>query len=132
MSEYNIDKNTNRFEETTSFVEEKPKYLIAILAGLGASIVVSIILAVIGIWLETEYMLVLAFGIAVVAGIIHIFVPENSFVGALIGAILCPTTYFLYQLIMAIFGYYYEDGSTFWVMLVVSIILGAWLGYNND
>jgi hypothetical protein len=34
---------------------------------------------------------------------------------------------------MALFGYYYEsDGTTtFWVILLLSIGVGAWMGYNN-
>lgn len=132
MSEYNINE-INKFNENTSpGRDEKSKYLIALLAGMGVSVIVGIIWAVIGIWLETEYMLVLGIGVAVIAGTIHFCVPENSIIGAIIGAILCPATYLIYQFIMALYGYYYEDNYTFWLMLVGSFIAGAWFGYNND
>lgn len=134
MSEYNIDKinnpNSTNVGNTSS---EQPKYGLAFFAGLGVSVIVGIILAVLGIWLESESVLALTLGALAVAGTIHCFVPQNSKIGAIIGAILCPTAYLIYQFIMAIYGYYYEDGdSYFWFMLIGSVILGAWMGYNNE
>ncbi len=108
-------------------------YLMAVLAGLGVSIIVAIVLAAIGIWLESEFAIVLIIGAILVGAVIHKFVPNKSIAGAIIGAILCPTTYFLYQVFMAMFGYYYEDGDTiFWIMLVGSFFYGAYMGYNPD
>ena len=132
MSGYNINNNNLNFNESSSSEDKKPKYLLAFFAGLGVSIIVAIIMALVGMWLETEFILVLALGAVIVSVTIHHFVPQNSKIGAVIGAILCPATYFLYQFIMAIFGYYYEDGgNTFWCMLIGSVVLGAWMGYND-
>lgn len=132
MSGYNINNNNLNFNESSSSEDKKPKYLLAFFAGLGVSIIVAIIMALVGMWLETEFILVLALGAVIVSVTIHHFVPQNSKIGAVIGAILCPATYFLYQFIMAIFGYYYEDGgNTFWWMLIGSVVLGAWMGYND-
>lgn len=134
MSEYNVDK-INNLNSTNSGNSPagKPKYGLAFFAGLGVSVLVGVILAVLGIWLEQEYALALILGAIAVAGTIHCFVPQKTIAGAVIGAILCPATYLIYQFIMAIYGYYYEDGdSMFWFMLIGSAILGAWWGYNSD
>ena len=132
MSGYNINNNNLNFNESSSSEDKKPKYLLAFFAGLGVSIIVAIIMALVGMWLETEFILVLALGAVIVSVTIHHFVPQNSKIGAVIGAILCPATYFLYQFIMAIFGYFYVDGgNTFWWMLIGSVVLGAWMGYND-
>jgi hypothetical protein len=134
MSEYNIDKATGVSQEINQVpAPKKPQYLTAFLAGLGVSVVVAIALAAIGIWLESEFILVLIIGAVLVGIVIHKFVPNKSIGGAILGAILCPATYFMYQIFMAMFGYYYEDGdSTFWLMLAGSFVYGAYMGYNND
>ena len=134
MSEYNINKTNNPDPVGVNQTPvEKTKYGLAFFAGLGVSVLVGIIWAVLGIWLESEYWLVLILGAAAVAVTIHCFVPQNSIAGAVIGAVLCPTAYLIYQFIMAIYGYYYEEGdSMFWIMLIGSAILGAWMGYNNE
>lgn len=134
MSEYNIDKATEVSQQINNTpYPQRPQYLTAFLAGLGVSVVVAIALAAIGIWLETEYIIALIIGAVLVGVVIHKFVPSKSIGGAILGAILCPTTYFLYQVFMAMFGYYYEGGdNTFWFMLVGSFIYGAYMGYNND
>lgn len=133
MSEYNINNNNLYFNEDSSSDEEKKtKYLLAFFAGLGVSIIVAIIMALLGIWLESECILVLALGAVIVSVTIHHFVPQNSKIGAVTGAVLCPVTYFLYQFIMAMFGYYYEDGgNTFGWMLIGSVVFVAWMGYND-
>lgn len=46
--------------------------------------------------------------------------------------ILCLISFFLYQFFMALFGYAYEDSSTFWVSLVLSLGLGGWYGYKGQ
>jgi MFS family permease len=139
MSEYDI----NKIDDTTQQIdaggtyqapENKPNYTMAFLAGLGASVLVGIALAAIGIWLESEYMLALCIGAVIVATVIGRFVPRKSIGGAIIGAILTPATYFIYQSIMAFYGYSYEkDGDTwFWFLLIGSAVFGAYMGYNNN
>ena len=132
MSDYNIDKINTSDLGMSAPTPKKPKYWVAVFAGLGVSIIVAIVLAVLGIWLEAEYAMILIIGAALVAGTIHNFVPENSMPGAIIGAILCPITYILYQIIMAMFGYSYESDNTVWWMLGGSVILGAYMGYNKE
>lgn len=139
MSEYDINKLNNPIPEepTTNVsneVEKKPNYMMAFLAGFGTSVIVGIVLALIGIWTESEFMIVLCIGAFIVASVIRNFVPRQSIGGAIIGAILTPATYFIYQVIMAINGYSYEkDGNSwFWFLLIGSVVLGAVMGYNND
>jgi hypothetical protein len=139
MTEYDIEKLNNPTQEDAitnvpNEVEKKPNYLMAFLAGFGTSVIVGIVIALIGIWTESEYMIVLCIGAVIVASVIKHFVPRKSIGGAIIGAILTPTTYFIYQAIMAFNGYYYEkDGDTwFWFLLIGSVILGGFMGYNND
>ena len=128
MSEYNIDNNI-----LGKSSENKPNYLIATLAGFGTSVLVAIALTAIGIWLEAEYILVLVIGAVLVGVVIHNFVPNKSIAGAILGAILCPATYILYQVFMAMFGYSYEENDNyFWWMLAGSFIYGAYIGYNNE
>jgi hypothetical protein len=139
MSEYDIDKLNSPIQEDTitnvpNEVEKKPNYLMAFLAGFGASVIVGIVIALIGMWTESEYMIVLCIGAVIVASVIKHFVPRKAIGGAIIGAILTPATYFIYQTMMAFNGYYYEkDGDTwFWFLLIGSVILGGFMGYNND
>lgn len=128
MSDYNV--NNNMLNEPEN---KKPNYTMAILAGLGVSFIVAIALAVIGIWLEAEYTLALALGGVFIGLVIRNFVPKKSIAGAIIGAILCPATYLLYQVIIAMYGYYLEgDENTIWFMLGGGLIYGAYMGYNND
>ena len=139
MSEYNIDKlnNPEPLQNGSNYnppEEKKPQYGFAILAGLGAAVIVAIILAVIGIWTGSEYFIALAIGGVLVGFAVKNFVPEHSVGGAIIGAIICPLTYFLYQFIMAVYGYTYEeDGeSTFWILLIGSAIYGAYICYSKS
>lgn len=139
MSEYNFDNLNNPATVESNYNEQyeadkKPQYIKAFFAGLGTSILVGIILAVIGIWAESEYILALIVGAIIVVSVIRSFVPEHSVGGAVIGAILTPTAYLIYQFIMASYGYVYaENGdTTFWFMLIGSIIAGAWITYSKD
>lgn len=138
MENYNLDKLNNPTSEAQNAQEstpepQKPKYGIAILCGLGASVLVAIVLAVIGIVTESEYIIALVFGAVLVGLAVRNFVPAHTIGGAVIGAVLCPLTYFLYQMFMAMFGYYYVDGdSTFWFLLIGSVIYGAYIGYHKD
>lgn len=135
--EYDINKLENPEENNVEFEpqpeEPEPRYGKAVLSGAIACLVVASILALIGILCEAEYWWALVIGASVVAFAIKLHVPHQSGGGALIGAILCPLTYLIYQFIMALFGYYYEsDGTTtFWIILLLSIGVGAWMGYNN-
>lgn len=139
MSKYDLDKledwesgmEPNNQEEPTI---PEPKYGLAFLAGLGASVLVAGVLAAIGIILKAEYWYALIFGAIMVGAAIRAFVPSHSAGGAVIGAILCPATYFIYQLIINLCGYCYsdDDGTTFWWMLGLSAIVGLYLGYHKD
>lgn len=140
MSEYNMNKLNNpepiRNESDNKSTPEqnKPQFGMALLAGFGAAVIVAIILAILGIITGSEYIIVLVIGAILVGVAVKNFVPAHSIGGALIGAILCPLTYFLYQLIMAMFGYYYEkDGdSTFWFLLIGSAFCGAYICYSKS
>lgn len=139
MSNYDINNiNTSEFMQNGSENDgtrktKKTQLGMAILAGLGAAVIVAILLAVIGIATKSEFFIALVIGAVLVGYAIKQFVPEHSIGGAIIGAILCPLTYFLYQSFMAIFGYYYEeDGEfTFWMLLIGSAIYGAYICYSK-
>lgn len=111
----------------------KPRYVKAFFAGLGTSIVVGAALALVGMWLEAEYVLALLIGGLVVGGAIRAFVPSHTVGGGIIGMIMCPLTYFFYQIIMALNGYAYEkDGEeTFYILLLVSAAYGFYAGYGK-
>ena len=106
----------------------------AILAGLGVSISVAIALTAIGILFGAEYEILLIIGAVLVSAVIYKFVPNNkSIFRAVIVAILYPTTYFLYQVFIGMFGYYTENvDGVFWPILVGSSIFGAFIGYIGD
>lgn len=135
MSEYNIDKATGVSQEINQVPPPKnPQYLTAFLVGLVVSFVVAIALAAIDIWHEFEWLLVLITG-AILVRIIHNFLPTKSIGGAIIVAILCSATFFMYQIFDPMIGLFYEDGgSTSWWFLVVAFVYGAYayMRYNND
>ncbi|MDO4191125.1 MAG: hypothetical protein Q4D14_05520, partial [Bacteroidales bacterium] len=85
-----------------------------------------------GIIFEAEFLWVLIFAAYLIGAAVKNFVPENSVGGAIISAILCPLTYLIYLIIVGSFGYYSEDSSWTWVILVASIIFGAYVGYHKD
>ena len=78
MSEYDILNNLNNPtpEYTNNNVpnepEKKPNYIMAFLAGFGTSVIVGIVLALLGIWAESEYMIALIIGAVIVAAVIKI------------------------------------------------------------
>ena len=90
MGNYNIDNlEKSQFDTTNgNGPEKKPQFLMAFLAGFGTSVIVGVILALFGIWLEAEYMLILIIGAIIVGCVITNFVPHKSIGGALIGMIL--------------------------------------------
>jgi hypothetical protein len=135
MSDYDLNKLANSQENmpNNEEPEKQPQLLMAFLAGLGASVIVGGVLALLGILLEAEYIIFLIIGGIIVGLAITHFVPHKSIGGAVIGFILCPITYVLYQFIMNLNGYEYEkDGNfTFWFSLIGSAIYGAYMGYNK-
>lgn len=114
MENYNIDKINDTLNGSMP-PERKPNYVLAVLSALGTSIVVGILLAIVGILLQREFVIVLAIGAVIVSSVIKHFVPHCSIGGAVIGAIFTPFTYLIYQLGMLIYGYSYEK---WWLVLV--------------
>lgn len=133
MSDYNINLNNLQSPSNTPR-QDNSQYTKAFFASLGVALVVAIVEAIIAMIFEAEYMLVLIIGAIVVGFPIRSLVESNTVKGAIIGAICCPLTYFLYQIILAMFGYYYENSGEleFWLLLIGSAVYGAYIGYNND
>ena len=135
MAEYDISKIESGEIGNTSDNSngKKPNYGMAFLAGFGASVLVGIALAALGMWTESEYMWSIVIGVVLVSITIHQFVPKRSIGGAIIGAILTPATYLIYQVIMWNYGYSYSDNDNwFWFMLIGAVAVGAYMGYNNE
>lgn len=133
MSDYNINLNNLQSPSNTPR-QDNSQYTKAFFASLGVALVVAIVEAIIAMIFGAEYMLVLIIGAIVVGFPIRSLVESNTVKGAIIGAICCPLTYFLYQIILAMFGYYYENSGEleFWLLLIGSAVYGAYIGYNND
>lgn len=133
MSDYNINLNNLQSPSNTPR-QDSSQYTKAFFASLGVALVVAIVEAIIAMIFGAEYMLVLIIGAIVVGFPIRSLVESNTVKGAIIGAICCPLTYFLYQIILAMFGYYYENSGEleFWLLLIGSAVYGAYIGYNND
>lgn len=111
-----------------------PRFLYALLAGLGASLIGAILMAVIGIMVGAEYSIIVTIGVGLSCFAVKHFVPDRSFGAAIIGAFLIPTTLFLYRLILTMFGYSVEgDGEfQFWFFLIGGAILGAYICYSKS
>lgn len=114
--------------------EKEPNYLMACIVGLITSVLVGFGLAFLGMWTESEYTFVLIFGGLIVSYVLRHFLPKESIAGAIIGAILTPVAYIIYQVYMNKQGYSYGADSEvrFWFILLLSIAMGAGLGYNKD
>lgn len=136
MGSYNYDDfaNSQMGMQNDEETEKKPQFLFAFLVGLGTSIIVGAAQALLGMWLEAEHSLVLCIGGVIVGLVITRFVPHRSIGGALIGLVLCPATYLIYQIIMFFYGYEYEENgdSTFWITLIGSALFGTWVGFNEN
>lgn len=111
---------------------KKNNHFFGLLAGIGVGIVAAIILAVLSMLLETEYLFLDICAIVLVGYVISRFVPNQSGMGFITGALSCGLMYFLHSMICLFAGYWYEDGSyMFWVCLVGSIIYGGVMGYKG-
>jgi len=112
----------------------KPQFLFALLAGLGASLIVAILMAVIGIVIGKEFTLVVAIGAVLSCYAVKHFVPDHSIGGAIIGAFVCPTTLFLYNIFLAMFDYSVVGGgeTKFWLSLIGGAIFGAYVCYSKS
>ncbi len=129
------DESQQNIEQNTEYVyAEKPKYWKAFFAGLGITVLVAIILALLAIWLEYEFLIAVIIGVGLVGAAIRHFIPKPSISAAFIGAVLCPLCYLLYFGILTMQGYSYAEDAdiTFWLMLIGSAIYGGYLGFKNS
>lgn len=123
MSDY-LGENNN--------VSRKNNHFLGLLAGIGVGIMTAIVLAVITILLESEYIYLDIIAILAVGYVVSRFVPNKSGMGIITGAISCGVMYFLYSMICLSYGYWYEDGNyMFWICLIGSIIYGGYMGYKG-
>lgn len=124
MEEQNFGTNAN--------TSQKNKHFLGFLAGAGTGVVVGGILAAIGIYAEQEFMLLIILGLILVGYVVSRFVPNKSVMGAITGGLACALTYLIYVGIMIFNGYWYADGnSSFWIVLVMSLIYGGSMGYKG-
>lgn len=103
-----------------------------LLVGAIAAVVVALILAGLSIWLESEYALIMSFGLVLIGGAVRMTVPEKSVLGAIVALVLCPAAVAVYSIMLEGFGYEYSDGDTMkYMWLIFGAIIGAYLGYNK-
>ncbi len=123
MSDY-LGENNNS--------SRKNNHFLGLLAGVGVGIAAAVVLAVITILLEAEYYILDIIAILAVGYVISRFVPNESGMGFITGAISCGVMYFLFSMICLSYGYWYEDGNyMFWICLIGSIIYGGYMGYKG-
>lgn len=135
MGNYDLENfdNTQVNKDENEEPKKKSHFLLAFLVGLVTSVLVANVLAFITMLIEAEFFILLILGGLIVSSVIIYFVPHNSWGGALIGLILCPATYLLYQVILTKNGYGYNEngGITTFLLFVGSIAFGAYMGYNK-
>lgn len=113
-------------------MENNNNPLITLLVGAIAAVVVALILAGLSIWLESEYALIMSFGLVLIGGAVRMTVPEKSVLGAIVALVLCPAAVAVYSIMLEGFGYEYSDGDTMkYMWLIFGAIIGAYLGYNK-
>ena len=132
LNKYEGDEQN--FEEVSESTEpsKKKTYFKASYIGLGVSVLVGVLLAIIAYVSEKEYIYALIIGAVVISSTIGHFVPRCSTIGALLGAVFTPLGYLIYYFLMKHFGYDYEGYSERWfyALIILSAGLGALLGYN--
>jgi len=107
------------------------RHLLGLLAGIGTGIVVGLILAGVGILIKSESTFVVLLGLMLVGFVVSRLVPNKSAMGIITGGLSCIITFFAYQLFLNMFGYSYEDNSSFWIMLAVAAVYGGYMGYKG-
>lgn len=113
-------------------MENNNNPLMTLLVGAIAAVVVALILAGLSIWLESEYALIMSFGLVLIGGAVRMTVPEKSVLGAIVALVLCPAAVAVYSIMLEGFGYEYSDGDTMkYMWLIFGAIIGAYLGYNK-
>lgn len=105
-------------------------YLSAFFFSAFLSIIVAHVLAIISSSAEKEYIAALAAGAIAVAFPIRVNVPRNSPIGMVMGAVMVLITYLLYNEFLESFGMEYEFPFMFWVIAIVSVLFGGFLGLN--
>ena len=117
---------------TNTSTPQKNRHFLGLLAGVGTGAVVGSILAFISIAVGHDLMFPLILGLMLVGYVVSRLVPNKSPMGAITGALACALTYLIYIGIIAINGYWYEDGnSSFWITLILSSIYGGSMGYKG-
>lgn len=113
-------------------MENNNNPLITLLVGAIAAVVIALLLAGLSIWLESEYALIMSFGLVLIGGAVRMTVPEKSVLGAIVALVMCPAAVAVYSIMLESFGYGYSDGDTQkYVWLIFGAIAGAYIGYNK-
>lgn len=113
-------------------MENNNNPLITLLVGAIAAVVIALLLAGLSIWLESEYALIMSFGLVLIGGAVRMTVPEKSVLGAIVALVMCPAAVVVYSIMLESFGYEYSDGDTQkYVWLIFGAIAGAYIGYNK-
>lgn len=137
MGDYDLNKKMEDNQHSEDIIEssessQKNNYSKAFFIGLGVSVLVGVLLAIIAYVSEKEYIYLLIAGAFIISATIGRFVPRCSAVGSLFGCILTPIGYLIYYYLMQHFGYDYVGYSDRWfyALLILSAGIGALLGYN--
>lgn len=112
---------------------QKYKGITLIVACL-TSVLIAALIAALNIWIGTENSYRLAFATLAVAFAVKATVEKKSIFGAIVGALACGFSFFCYRLFLELLGYYVEnsDSTGFYVEIIVSMIIGASIGYNRE
>ena len=110
---------------------KKNNHFLGLIGGIGTGIVAGLIMAGIGVLFEDEYTLVVILCLMGVGYVVSRFVPNKSPMGAITGGLSCAVAFFAYQIFLGMFGFYYEDNSSFWFMLAVAVVYGGVMGYKG-
>ena len=116
---------------TSNQKPQKNRHFLGLLAGIGVGLVVGLILAGVGAIFEREIMLVVILGLAAVGYVVAQLVPNKSPMGAITGALACGAAFLFYMLFLGMFGYSYDDDSSFWITLVIAVVYGGVMGYKG-
>lgn len=114
-------------------MENNNNPLMTLLVGAIAAVVIALLLAGLSIWLESEYALIMSFGLVLIGVAVRMTVPEKSVLGAIVALVMCPAAVVVYSIMLESFGYEYSDGDTTqkYVLLIFAAIAGAFIGYNK-
>lgn len=139
MENYDISKTENLINNNSNThpveTEEPAKYFVGFLAGLGVSVVLAGLVALISCLFESVFDFVVAIATLLIGITVQAISNRHNFLTAIISAVCGCLAVAVFTSIMEGQGYVWDDGTkisddmTFY--MIVAAVVSGWAGWRN-